>query len=105
MPGNHDILDARSARIWRELLGETYYAFDYGAARFIVLDTRTEEARVGRRQFEWRRAQLVSAGPRLRLRRAVPLYPLSGHIGSSLDAHPVEREPLARTLRQSSRGP
>ncbi len=71
------------------------YSFDYGPARFIVLDTETEEGRVGARQFEWLRERLASAGPRhvfVALHR--PLFPVDGHIGSSLDAHPSERDRL-----------
>lgn len=94
-PGNHDLFDAVSARIWKDLWGPTYYTFDYSDARFIALDTESEAGRVGDSQFEWLRKQLAdSAGRRVFLFMHRPLFPIDGHIGSSLDAHPADRDRL-----------
>jgi 3',5'-cyclic AMP phosphodiesterase CpdA len=94
-PGNHDIFDELSARLWKELWGPTYYSFDYGSARFISLDTETERGRIGAAQFDWLGRQLGDAG-----RRHVfiffhqPLFPVDGHVGNSLDRYPLERDRL-----------
>jgi hypothetical protein len=99
VPGNHDLWSEASARLYAETLGPTYYAFDHGRARFIALDTETEPARLGSKQFEWLRNQLEAAGPRVVfvfLHR--PLFPVDGAIGSSLDFHPEERDRLHRLL-------
>jgi len=39
VPGNHDISDAASERLWLDRMGPTYYAFSYGNSRFIMLDS------------------------------------------------------------------
>ena len=42
VPGNHDIWDEPSERIYRERTGaEPYYSFDYGEAHFVILDNST----------------------------------------------------------------
>jgi hypothetical protein len=103
-PGNHDLFDATSARLWREYVGAPYFAFDHGAARFIVLDTETEPGRIGERQLEWLEGQLEGAGDKhvfVALHR--PLFPISAHIGSSLDAIPEERDRLHRVFARHRR--
>jgi hypothetical protein len=95
VPGNHDIQDETSAKLWKEMWGPTYYAFDYGSARFIALDTETEESRVTGKQFAWLQQQLEGAGSRhvfLFFHR--PLFPFGPHIGNSLDKHPEDRDRL-----------
>jgi 3',5'-cyclic AMP phosphodiesterase CpdA len=96
-PGNHDINpDAPvSGRLYRELWGPTYYAFDYGSARFIALDTETQAHRVDDAQFAWLEAQLAGAGSRrVFLFFHEPLFPVDGHRGSSLDVHVPDRDKL-----------
>jgi hypothetical protein len=103
-PGNHDIFDTLSARVWRSLWGPTYYSVDYGNSRFVVLDTETERGRIGGKQFEWLRRQLREARNRnvfVFLHR--PLFPVDGHIGSSLDQFPAERNRLHRLFVQHRR--
>lgn len=93
VPGNHDIWDEPSARIYRELWGPTYYAFDCGNARFVGLDTETARGRLGEEQLRWLEQQLESSGQRnvfVFLHR--PLFPVDGAIGSSLDEYPSERD-------------
>jgi 3',5'-cyclic AMP phosphodiesterase CpdA len=95
VPGNHDISDAMSARVYHELWGESRYAFDYGGARFIGLDTETTENRLGEEQEAWLAGQLESAaGKRVFLFFHEPLYPVDGHRGSSLDKYPKDRDRL-----------
>jgi len=97
VPGNHDIEDAASARLWREYWGKTYYCFDWAGCRFIILDTETDEARIGQAQFKWLKQQLDSAAARpvfIFLHR--PLFPCGIYVGYSLDAFPEERDRLHR---------
>jgi hypothetical protein len=94
-PGNHDVFDRLSARLWRELWGPTYYAFDHNGIRFIALDTETEANQLGEVQFAWLARQLAEAAGRsvfVFLHR--PLFPVNGHRGISLDACPAQRDRL-----------
>ena len=94
-PGNHDIFNEVSTRLWAELIGPTRYAFDAGAARFIVLDSETVPGRIDAKQLEWLRSQLASAeARRVFIFVHQPLFPVDGHIGSSLDKFPAERDRL-----------
>lgn len=58
MPGEHDAsLDNGAA--YRELFGETHYAFDHKGVHFIVLDNVSDPgARIGDAQLEWMKADL-----------------------------------------------
>jgi len=93
VPGNHDLWDEASARIYHELWGKTYYAFDYGNSRFIGLDTETANGRLGEEQLRWLEQQfngLTQSNVFVFLHR--PLFPVDGGIGSSLDKFPSERD-------------
>ncbi len=61
-PGNHDISDALSERLWVERMGPTYYAFSYGNTRFIFLDTEEVDAldEISETQFAWLKRELES---------------------------------------------
>ena len=99
VPGNHDIFNDVSARLWRKFLGPTYYAFDYAGVRFVGLDSETTRGRIAGKQLTWLRRQLDSAkAQRLFVFCHQPLFPVDGHIGSSLDAFPTERDELHRLL-------
>jgi hypothetical protein len=99
LAGNHDIWNEMSARLYRELCGPAYLAFDYGPAKFILLDGETIPSRLGKAQFDWLEKQLQGVG-----RRAVfvflhrPLFPVDGALGSSMDAFPKDRDRLHRLL-------
>jgi hypothetical protein len=95
VPGNHDVFDALSARLWQELWGPTYYAFDHNGIRFIALDTETEANQLGEVQFAWVARQLAeAAGGLVFVFLHRPLFPVNGHRGISLDSHPVQRDRL-----------
>ena len=95
--GNHDLSNPLMARIYRELWGPTYYAVDFACTRLIALDTETEHGRIGAAQFAWLEQQLNSTlDRRIFLFFHEPLFPVDGHIGSSLDVHPDERDKLHR---------
>jgi hypothetical protein len=95
IPGNHDIWNEGSARIYRELWGTNYYAFDCANARFIGLDTESVSSRIDPKQFSWLEQQLRNcsqANVFVFFHR--PLFPIDGGIGSSLDSFPAERDRL-----------
>jgi hypothetical protein len=93
VPGNHDIWDENSGRIYRELWGKPYYSFDHGNTRFIGLDTETANGQLGEEQLHWLEQQFAGLTQRnvfVFLHR--PLFPIDGGIGSSLDKYPEERD-------------
>jgi len=93
VPGNHDIWDETSGRIYRESWGKPYYAFDYGNARFIGLDTESANGHLDEEQLHWLEQQFDGLAQRnvfVFLHR--PLFPVDGGIGSSLDKYPAERD-------------
>jgi len=59
MPGEHDAaLDNGGA--FKELFGETHYAFDHKGVHFIVLDNVSDPAaRIGQAQLDWLKADLA----------------------------------------------
>jgi hypothetical protein len=59
-PGNHDISDSLSERLWVEHMGPTYYAFSYGNTRFIILNTEEVDALdvISDSQFAWLKQEL-----------------------------------------------
>jgi 3',5'-cyclic AMP phosphodiesterase CpdA len=94
-PGNHDIFDAMSGRLWDELLGPRHYAIDTAGVRIIVLDCESDPGRVDDRQRAWLREQLESLDGRTAfVVLHEPLFPVDAHIGSSLDRHPDDRDLL-----------
>lgn len=95
VPGNHDVFNQLSRNLWKEYMGASYYSFDYGRARFIALDTETERSRLSKEQFEWLEKQLAGATDKdIFIFLHQPLFPVDGHIGSSLDVYPQERDRL-----------
>ena len=93
VPGNHDIWDESSGRIYRELWGKTYFAVDYGNSRFIGLDTESAGGQLGQQQVQWLEQQVETCPQRnLFFFMHRPLFPVDGGIGSSLDAYPAERD-------------
>lgn len=60
LPGNHDISDAATEALWRERMGPTHYAFEYGNACFILLNSEEVEAvgRISDAQTAWLKMQL-----------------------------------------------
>jgi hypothetical protein len=58
--GNHDVWGDESEKVYRELIGEIYFSFDYGNSHFIVLDTETIDYtnRIDGLQLNWLRKDL-----------------------------------------------
>lgn len=108
VPGNHDIEDEVSARLWKELWGPTYRVFDHAGCRFILMDTESlglnlemMHERIGQAQFRWLADQLTSAGQRpvfVFLHR--PLFPSGYYKDACLDAFPAERDRLHKLFVQ-----
>ena len=63
-PGNHDISDAASEKLWEQRMGPTRYTVRYGNSLFIVLDSEEVGAleRIPDAQVDWLKAQLQAAG-------------------------------------------
>lgn len=101
LPGNHDLWDDASARIYRELWGASYFVHDHGLFRFIALDTETQPGRLGVDQWHWLRSRLhESTDRRVIVLLHRPLFPVGPHLGTSMDAFPEERDALHALLRE-----
>lgn len=62
VPGNHDISDAATERIWRERIGPTHYTFRYGDSLFVMLNSEEVGAvgRISDAQVAWLKEQLAA---------------------------------------------
>ena len=60
VPGNHDVWDETSKRIFTQRYNPTYFSFDHGSSHFIVLSTEEpdEGAGIGPGQLQWLRDDL-----------------------------------------------
>ncbi len=65
-PGNHDISDSLSERLWIERMGPTHYAFSYGNTRFIILNTEEVDALdvISDAQFAWLKHEIETTKPK-----------------------------------------
>ncbi|MBD3292829.1 MAG: hypothetical protein GF393_07870 [Armatimonadia bacterium] len=104
--GNHDILGVRrNAEIFCEFFNKLYYSFDHRGCHFVLLDSETtgSEGRISGTQLKWLKQDLEAAKDAkftfVALHR--PLFPVDGHIGSSMDAYPEERDALHALFVQS----
>lgn len=63
LPGNHDISNEATERIWLERMGPTHYAFDYGNSLFIALNSEEVGAldRISDEQVAWLKEQLEAS--------------------------------------------
>jgi len=64
IPGNHDIFNASSYRLWKEKIGQPYHAFSYRGCRFLFLNTEeshgTGEEGLGTQQMRFIRDEIVN---------------------------------------------
>lgn len=104
-PGNHDIMGVRrNAEIFLEHFKRLYFSFEYESCHFIILNTETlgHEGRITGRQLQWLKQDLADHNDAkftfVALHR--PLFPVDGHVGSSLDQFPAERDALHVLFRQ-----
>lgn len=105
--GNHEIRGIRANQdLYRQRVSDKlYYSFDYGNAHFVVLDTDIvgQEHRVTGQQFQWLEQDLQKVQGRARhifvFCHQQP-YPVSNHIGSSLDVFPKDRDAFQALLEK-----
>jgi len=98
-PGNHDIsrIPANEA-IFEEYFGHLYFSFNFGQCHFIILDTDGAHTAgtIEAAQMQWLRQDLAAHQAAVFTFVALhqPLFPVDGHVGSSLDVVPVKRDAL-----------
>lgn len=102
--GNHDIYGSkRNQWFFKSKLKNLYQSFDHGDSHFIVLDSEVvgEEGRIAGDQLKWLRTDLYNSRNARNKFIFVhrPLFPVSGHIGSSLDTNLAERDGLHQLFR------
>ncbi len=97
--GNHEVQNREANQTFFEKeIGGLYYSFDLKGSHFIVLDSHIvgEAGRIAGKQLDWLKEDLRKS--RTARHRFVfihmPLYPVDGHMGACLDAHPEERDAL-----------
>ena len=63
IPGNHDISDAATERMWLERMGPTHYTFAYGNSLFIGMNSEEVGAldRISDDQVTWLKEQLAAS--------------------------------------------
>ena len=103
--GNHEVRGSDTEALFKRLLErETlYYSFNYGNSHFAVLDSEVagQRGRITGSQLEWLKEDLHAN--RHKAHKFVfvhrPLFPVDGHIGSSLDQYPGDRARLITLLK------
>jgi 3',5'-cyclic AMP phosphodiesterase CpdA len=103
--GNHDGGGKAAHQLFQELFKKTYYSFDYRGSHFVVLDSTPagEAHRIDDAQFAWLEKDLAATkgkADHIFVMAHDPLYPVDGHIGSSLDKYPEGRDKLAALFRK-----
>ena len=108
--GNHDVKKNWNdwTSLYKELIKKPlYYSFKYENCTFIILccypkeNGKTVFHKLGKEQFLWLKKQLKKAKNSTHIFIFVhePLFPVNGHIGSSLDFYPEERKKLISILK------
>ncbi len=105
--GNHEIESELSENIVRSVfempengpagLKGLVYSFDYKDAHFVALDTNifNDFHRIGEEQLKWLKDDLEKyRGKNIFIFGHEPGYPVSKHIGSSLDKYTAQRDEL-----------
>jgi 3',5'-cyclic-AMP phosphodiesterase len=105
--GNHEVrgLESNEAVYRKRISDRLYYSFDYGDSHFVVLDSDIvgQEHRVIGAQRDWLEADLKRVQGKARhifvFQHEQP-YPVSLHIGTSLDAFPADRDAFQALLKK-----
>lgn len=105
--GNHEIRGSgANEQIYRQRVSQSlYYSFNYGSAHFIVLDTDIvgQEHRITGAQYDALERDLRSVQGKAKhifvFMHQQP-YPVSLHIGSSLDVYPADRDKFQALLQK-----
>lgn len=98
-PGNHDILSIpANEAIFVEYFEHLYFSFNVGQCHFILLNTNGAHhyGMIDDRQLQWLKRDLEVHQDALFTFVALhqPLFPVDGHVGSSLDVYPQRRDAL-----------
>ncbi len=103
--GNHEVNGgADFQELYRKRVSEKlYYSFDYGSAHFVVLDSDIvgQQGKITGEQFDWLASDLAAVQGKAKhifLFMHRQPFPVSLHIGSSLDVYPAERKKLVQLL-------
>ncbi|MGD8237047.1 MAG: metallophosphoesterase [Armatimonadota bacterium] len=101
VPGNHDIGGSRrNEAIFEELFQRLYYSFDWGGCHFVCLDSEIpgQAGEITGEQLEWLRQDLEANidAPLTFVFVHRPLFPVSVHVGKSLDKDKSKRDALHR---------
>lgn len=105
--GNHEIrgVPANEILYRHNVSDRLYYSFNYGNTHFVVLDTDIvgQEHRITGQQLAWCERDLSRVQGRVRhifiFEHQQP-YPVSWHIGSSLDVYPADRDRFQAVLEK-----
>ncbi|MEW5806853.1 MAG: metallophosphoesterase [Acidobacteriota bacterium] len=98
-PGNHDIWDPASAKIFEQRFGYLYRSVTIGSNNFIILNCELPDNKclIPAEQRNWLENELKESG---KMRRNIfvfvhrPVFPVDGYIGKSMDKFPSERNLL-----------
>lgn len=98
--GNHDVGPVD----YEDTFGPRYHSFDAEECHFVVLDSYQpgETLRIGGAQWVWLQNDLAAhkGATHTFVFLHAPLWPKYMHIGSSMDAHPKDRDRLAALLKK-----
>jgi len=95
--GNHEITSEKSESILKSIFGDLTYSFNHENAHFVILNTAVYKNfnRIDEAQLEWLKSDLEQNDKDIvYIFGHSPAYPVSHHIGSSLDRYPAERDRL-----------
>lgn len=83
---------------------ENVYSFDYGNSRFIILncDYGSVEGKIDKKQMSWLKRELTKPSEHTFVFLHEPAYPAGGHIGSSMDRFPKERDKFWKLLDKNN---
>lgn len=104
-PGNHDIWDERSARVFREKFGYLYRSVTIGSNHFILLNSTLpgKNGSLSGEQRLWLEKELEKSAGRGRnifVFLHHPMYPVDGYVGKCMDRYPEERDSLHELFRR-----
>jgi len=101
VPGNHDIGGSRrNEAVFKQFFKRLYYSFDWDGCHFVCLDSEIpgQEGTIAGEQLEWleRDLEAHTEAPLTFVFVHRPLFPVSVHVGNSLDKDKRKRDALHR---------
>jgi len=99
--GNHDIGFLGAGRaLFKEKYGQTYYSFEYGGCRFIIIDN-TNGRKFDRKQYLWIKEQLGTDEPVFVFMHK-PLFDVTGNYPNYIMTPKGDAEALEKLLKKSN---